>query len=134
MKLSNEKISLYRKKLHQQLQKIEELAFKCAYPDPLIHGTPGEVFRCCGKVSCRCSQDPSYRHGPYPVIQVYVEGKQKQISLKKEEKKLWEQAQNYQRQIQYLTQLKKELVRLEKLVQYIIDQRVHQKALLCRKK
>lgn len=134
MKLSNEKISLYRKKLHQQLQKIEELAFKCAYPDPLIHGTPGEVFRCCGKASCRCAQDSSYRHGPYPVIQVYVEGKQKQISLKKEEKILWEQAQNYQQQIRYLASLKKELAALEILVQKIIEQRVNQKALLCRKK
>lgn len=134
MKLSHEKVSNHRKKLRQQLQQIETLAFKCAYADPLIHGTPGEVYRSCGKESCRCAQEPSYRHGPYPVIQIYVKGKQKQISLKKEEKIFWEQAKNYQQQISYLTQLKKELAVLESLVQNIIEQRVHQKALLCRKR
>jgi hypothetical protein len=134
MKLSNEKVSLYRKTLQHQLKQIENLAFKCAHTDQLVRGTPGEVFRSCGKAACRCAQDPEYRHGPYQVIQVYVDGKQKQVALRKSEKILWAQVQNYQKQMRYLATLRQELLALEELVKNMIEQRINQKALLCRKK
>ena len=47
--ITTTELSHHRKRLRQFLDKIEKLAFHCAYPDPLIQGTSGEVFRTCGK-------------------------------------------------------------------------------------
>ena len=117
-----------------KITRIEQLSYKVAYPDPLIKGSPGEVFRCCGKEGCRCAKDPAQRHGPYRVVQVYVDGKQKQIALRKDDDDLWEQVQHYQKQISYLAKLKEEMSQLEALVKEIIEGRLNQEAILCRKK
>ena len=134
MKMTNKKISAYRKNLRQLLDEIEQLAYKAAYADPLVRGSPGEVFRCCGKKGCRCASDLTKRHGPYRVIQIYVDGRQKQIALRKNEQAIWEQAQHYQKQMEYLVKLKDEMRQLEELVKEIIEGRIKQEVLLCRKK
>lgn len=117
-------VSTYRKKLRLLIQEIEHLAFQCAYTDPLIRGSPGEVFRTCGKKSCKCSQGGAYRHGPYLVIQTFEKGKQKQVSLKKSERALWEQAKNYQFHKNNLVKLKTSTNQLNRLASEIMEQRI----------
>ena len=50
------------------------------------------------------------------LYQIYQEKKQRQISLKKGEKELWEQARNYQKHVQSLLELKKTCLLLPELV------------------
>ena len=81
--ITSTELSRERKKIKQLISQIDKLAFKTAQLDPLIKGSPVEVYRACGKASCACSTDTDKRHGPYRVVQVYRNGKQKQISLRK---------------------------------------------------
>jgi len=121
--IATTKLSEYRKNLSQLIRKIENLAFYCAYSDPLIQGTPGEVFRTCGKKTCKCAIDPEQRHGPYKVLQIYQDKKQKQISLRKNQQEIWQQAKNYQKQNKYLLELRQVCAELAQLVQIILDAR-----------
>jgi hypothetical protein len=123
MSLSNLELSKHRRYLKSLLTKIEQQAFYCAYTDPLIQGTPGEVFRTCGKETCKCMKDSKNRHSPYLVIQIYQDKKQKQIALKQEQKNLWQQAKNYQKQIHILMDLKKSCTELITEVDKIIQLR-----------
>jgi hypothetical protein len=106
MSLSTGELSTHRKRLRQLLDKIEKQAFCAAYSDPLIQGVASEVYRRCGKKTCKCSDDDASRHGPYKVIQVYEDKKQRQVSLKEEHNYLWQQAKNYQTQINTFLALK----------------------------
>lgn len=117
-------LSKYRQQLYQLLEQIERLAFQSAYEDKLIKGTPGEVFRKCGSKKCKCAKGSEYRHGPYPVIQIFKNGKQRQIAIPKNKKLLWEQAKNYQKQMQYFFELKTQVHELENLVKEIIENRL----------
>ncbi len=117
-------LSKYRQQLHQLLEQIEQLAFQSAYDDKLIKGTPGEVFRKCGSKKCKCAKGSEYRHGPYPVIQIFKNGKQKQIAIRKNQKSLWEKARNYQKQMQYFSELKIRTHELENLAREIIENRL----------
>ena len=122
--MSTTELSAHRKRLRELLDHIEKLSFVCAYPDPLIQGTPGEVFRSCGRATCRCAKNPTQKHGPYLVIQVYKDKKQKQVTLRKEQKELWIRAKNYQKQMHTLLELKKTCSQLTEQVQKILDQRI----------
>jgi hypothetical protein len=122
--MSTAELSTQRKHLHQLLDKIEKLSFMCAYSDPLIQGTPGEVFRTCGQENCRCAKDPAQRHGPYMVIQVYQDKKQRQVALKKEQKDIWELAKNYQKQMKTLLELKRLCSQLTDKVENILMRRI----------
>ena len=121
MSLSTVELSKHKKCLHLLLDKIGQQAFHCAYVDPLIQGTPGEVFRTCGKKTCKCAKDPTNRHGPYLVIQCYQNKKQRQIALRQEQQNLWQQAKNYQQQIKALGLLKNScdelIAEVEKIIQ-----------------
>lgn len=117
-------LSQYRKKLKQLIDQINGLAFYCAYSDPLIQGTPGEVYRTCGSKKCLCASDPKQKHGPYPVIQIYQNKKQRQVSIKKEEKEIWTKAKNYQKQYNTLLKLKETSAVLADLVREILDKRI----------
>lgn len=123
MKTSTPQLSRHRRHLRQLLVQIEKLTFRCAYPAPLIKGTPSEVFRTCGKAGCKCARDPADRHGPYRVIQIKRDGKAKQVPLKKSDNAHWEQAKLYQKQIKTLAQLKACLMELENGVRLIIKAR-----------
>lgn len=123
MKLSTNELSNHRKHLRQLLDKIEKQAFFCAYPDPLIQGVASEVYRRCGKKNCKCINEAD-RHGPYLVIQIYEDKKQRQVSLKKEQKDLWQQAKNYQSQMNSFLELKKSCYELFEEIEKIIQKRL----------
>ena len=119
-------LSKHRQRLRQLIDAIDKLAYQCAYPDSLVQGTPGEVFRTCGRKNCKCAGDPADRHGPYLVIQIYQDKKQRQVSLKQNQKELWQKAKNYQKQINTLTKLKKACAQLTDTVQEILNQRLEE--------
>ncbi len=48
---------------------------------PMVHGLLHEVYRKCGKPSCKCAHGEE--HGPYPALSVNREGKQKIVMVKK---------------------------------------------------
>ena len=124
--ITSKKISTHRQKIRKLIDKINELAFYCAHTDSLIKGTPGEVFRKCGKPTCKCARDPSNRHGPYLVVQIKKEGQSKQIALRKDQKDIWQQAKNYQKQMKKLSELKICFKELEQFVREIIENRVEE--------
>src|SRR3990167_378601 len=122
--MSSTKLSHYRHQFRKLLDQIEKLSFKCAYADPLIQGTPGEVFRTCGKKTCKCATDNSKRHGPYLVIQIYQDKKQRQVAIRKDQKEIWQKAKNYQGQINTLSELKAVCAELTDTVQKILLDRI----------
>ena len=123
MTMSNTEISRHRKYLRELLNEIEKHAFFCAYSDDLIQGVASEVYRRCGKKSCKCVNGAK-RHGPYFVVQLYENKKQHQISLRKEEKHLWQKVKKYQLQIGSLLELKKLCNKLCSEVGSVIKKRV----------
>ncbi len=122
--ITSTELSKHRYRLRQLIDCIDKLAYQCVYSDSLIQGTPGEVFRTCGQKHCKCANDSAQRHGPYMVIQVYQEKKQRQIALKQEQKDIWQKAKNYQKQIKTLSELKKACEELTDAVREIIKQRL----------
>ena len=124
--ITSTELSKYRQHLRQLVDEIDKLAFQSASVDPLIQGTPGEVFRTCGQKNCQCATDRAHRHGPYRVIQVYQNKKQRQIALKQEEKELWQKAKDYQKQIHTLAQLKKTCAQLTDVVRGLIQKRLEE--------
>jgi len=126
MAKSTNKLSKYRQRIHDLLGEIEKLSFYSAHADPLIKGTPVEVYRACGRSYCKCTQDAAFKHGPYRVVQIYKNGKQKQVSLKKTEDKLWERVCNYQNHMKSFSDLKSRMSDLENLVKEIIETRLEE--------
>lgn len=124
--ITTTKLSKYRHRLRQLLDEIDKLAFQCAHSDSLIKGTPGEVFRTCGQKRCQCATDPAFRHGPYLVIQVYQDKKQRQVAIRKEQKETWKKAKNYQKQMETLAQLKKSCSELADTVNEVLTQRLEE--------
>ena len=124
--ITSNELSKYRQQLRQLIEMINKLTYQCAYSDALIKGTPGEVFRTCGQKNCKCATDPKLRHGPYLVIQVYQDKKQRQIALRKEQKDIWQKAKNYQKQITTLAQLKKTCSELTETVHDVINKRLEE--------
>ena|SRR5215469_11306014 len=122
--MPSKNLSQHRQHLRQLLDKIEKLSFQCAYSDPLVQGTPGEVFRTCGKKTCQCATNFAKRHGPYLVIQVYQNKKQRQIAIRKDQKEIWQQAKNYQKQMNVLLELKKVCAELTDTVDNILMERI----------
>lgn len=122
--MESTELSEYKKELRQLIDKIAHLAFYSAYLDPLVKGTPGEVYRTCGSKTCLCAVDPKQKHGPYPVVQIYEEKKQRQVSIKQDEKEFWLKAKNYQKQSKSLLELKKTCTALTDLVREILDKRI----------
>jgi len=121
--MTNQQLSHYRSQIKYLIEKLNELAFKCAHKDLLIKGTPNLIFKQCGKKTCKCAQNPDNRHGPYHVIQVHSNGKQRQVFLGKDSEKQWMKAINYQKQIGYLKELKLRCEELSGMVQEVIRKR-----------
>lgn len=105
--MSNEELSKQKKHVHELIAIINRLAFECVRTESLIQGVPGEVFRQCGKPNCACANNKEKRHGPYLVVQIVQNKKQRQMSVRKEKKYLWEAAKRYQEQQERWHQLKK---------------------------
>lgn len=133
MSITNDEISRYRKRLRQLIDQIQKKAFHSTYPDSLIQGVASEVYRRCGKKNCRCVNEDN-RHGPYLIIQIYENKKQRQISIKKEKKHLWKFAQNYQTQLHDFLELKKMCAELIDDVDAILQKRTIQWSEVCKMK
>lgn len=126
MSLSNQQLSQYRQSFNELVSKIESLCFKLASSEALIKGSPGEVYRTCGRSYCPCSQDKAKRHGPYRVIQVRRSGKSRQVSLKKTQEAEWQKAQRYQQTMQLYVDLKSSMQALEQLVKELLKKRIEE--------
>lgn len=123
MAITKNELSKYRKKLDELLKRIQYLSSKCLFIDDLIKGTPGELYKKCGKKSCKCYKNEDDRHGPYKIIQVRIGKKQKLIPLKKDNYHQWDLAKHYQYQIDKLKELTMAQQDLEALVKEVIEKR-----------
>jgi len=121
--LTRQQISRYRQEFRSVIREIDRLSSRCLFPDPLIKGTPGRVFRSCGKKSCKCANNKEERHGPYKVLQVFRNGHQRQITIKKDQDFIWNQAKHFQHQMKCLYELKEKCQQLQAFVTEIIDKR-----------
>lgn len=121
--ITKEQVSRYRQSIGQLVRKVDWLASRCLFVDPLIHGSPAEVYRRCGRRGCACSTDENKRHGPYKVIQVVWQKRSRQICLRRDQEKLWPLAQHYQYQMKRLAELKQACQALQAMVHEVIDQR-----------
>jgi len=134
MLISSTELSSRRQRLRELLKKLEQQAFFCAYADPLIQGVASQSFRRCGKKNCKCVNDAN-KHGPYLVVQIYEDKKQRQVSLNKEQKALWEQVKNYQSQMHNLLELKKTCSALVNEIEEMLQKRlVKWRDVSCQKK
>lgn len=124
--LTPEQLSAYRKRIRVLVRRVDRLSSRCLFSDPLIRGTPVEVMRTCGKQNCKCMKDPKDRHGPYKVISVVRDGKQRPIPLGKNKVGLWSLAQHYQFQVAKLSELKKVSAELFDMVWEVIERRLEQ--------
>ena len=122
--ITKEQLSCYRQSIGRLVKKVDWLASRCLFVDPLIHGSPGEVYRRCGRKECACASDDNKRHGPYKVIQVVQQKRSRQVCLRREQEQLWPLAQHYQYQVKKLSELKRACQELQNIVQEVIDQRI----------
>lgn len=122
--ITKEQLSRYRQSIGQLVKKVDWLASRCLFVDPLIHGSPAEVYRRCGRKRCACSTDDNKRHGPYKVIQVVKQKRSRQVCLRRDQEHLWPLAQHYQYQVEKLSELKRACQALQDSVQEVIDQRI----------
>lgn len=121
--ITKEQLSRYRRSIGQLVKKVNWLASRCLFVDPLIHGSPAEVYRRYGRKGCACGTDDNKRHGPYKVIQVVRQKRSRQVCLRRDQEKLWLPAQHYQYQVKKLSELKRACQALQDIVQEVIDQR-----------
>lgn len=121
--MTSSEISSYRQAIRRLNEKIDRVSSRCLFTDELIHGTPAEVFRKCGRKSCKCAGDETQRHGPYKVIQVIRDGKSRQVCLRREQENLWELAKHYQHQMEKFSELKELCGKLRNVVSEVIEKR-----------
>ena len=121
--LTKKQLSRYRQSMRQLLKKIDWLASRSLFVDPLIHGSPAEVYRRCGRKACACNTDDNKRHGPYKVIQVVRQKRSRQICLRRDQEHLWPLAQHYQHQMQMLSELKQACQALQDMMREVIGKR-----------
>lgn len=124
--MTNQEISYYRKQINSIVRKLDQLAFKCAHKDPLIKGSPGRIYRQCGKKTCKFSQGTHNRHGPYYVIQIQKNGRQRQIFLGKSVEEAWLKVTSYQKQMRYLKEIKFCSEELIAMVENVINKRTEE--------
>ena len=122
--LTEKQLSRYRQSIRQLVTKIDRLASRCLFTDPLIHGSPAEVYRRCGRKACACSTDDSKRHGPYKVIQIVKRNRSRQVCLRRDQEQLWPLAQHYQHQVKRLAELKQACRDLQDMVREVINLRI----------
>jgi HEPN domain-containing protein len=125
-RISNEKISRYKKILRQLIDELDKKAFKSIYPDTLFRGSPVEVYRKCGKKNCKCTKGGENRHGPYKVIQVNRDGKQRQLTIKPGQEKYFEMAKSYVWHSNNYRSIKELLNKIDKLIETIINERLEE--------
>lgn len=124
VKLDKTKLSEYRSKMRRLIDAIEKRAFNFCENDPLVRGSAYEVFRRCGQEGCKCQDGDENRHGPYKVIQVFKDGKQRQISISKQKEHLWEKAKDWQLEMQRFSELKEACKILQSLCEEVLEERL----------
>lgn len=128
-KANSERVSRYRQEVAKLVAELKGVCMKVGYSDLLFRGTPITVYRKCGKTTCRCASGGAARHGPYKAIQIWEEGKQRQISLKQSEGKYFEMAKHYQ----YQCQNYKKVVELQQEILKQVEQMMEARC-ICKKK
>lgn len=96
--VSKEHVSRFRQEISRLVAELRRHCLKAGHADLLFKGTPQEVYRRCGKPTCRCAESDENRHGPYRLIHCRHNGQQRQISLKQSEQHYYEMAEHYQYQ------------------------------------
>jgi hypothetical protein len=112
--IDKEKVSRYRQEITRAIERLKEQYLMAGHADLIFGGTPLEVYRRCGKPTCRCSKDDQYRHGPYRVIGVRDGGTVRQVTLRKDEGRYFDMAKHYQWQAQNraeIVELQEELLK-----------------------
>ncbi len=71
-------------------------------------------------------KDRKDRHGPYKVVSVIRDGKQRPIPIGKDKVELWSLVQRYQFQVEKLSELKKRTLELSDVVWEVIEKRLQQ--------
>jgi len=122
--ITKEQLSHCRQSIGRLVKKVDWLASRCLFVDPLIHGSPAEVYRRCGRKGCACATDDDKRHGPYKIIQVVRQKRSRQVCLRRDQEQLWPLAQHYQYQVKNLSELKRACQALQDIVQEVIGQRI----------
>lgn len=123
-KIINNKISNFHRRFNDLLTKLKTKGGKAFFTDSLFQGTALEVYRKCGNPNCKCNKGGDNRHGPYMVIQTKINGKQKQVTLKKEEAKYFKMAQRYKWHMQNLKELRLVLKEIDSVVSQALDCRI----------
>ena len=121
--LTDAQISIYRKHLHEMLKNLNWLAKRCLFTDVIVKGKPHEVYRKCGKPNCKCAKDINHRHGPYHVVTVVEDGRQKQYSLSRNKEDLWKKVVHYQYQLGKLKEFKEQVEKVSNLIEEVIEKR-----------
>jgi hypothetical protein len=121
--VSANELSQFRQRVGRLLFEIRHLSRFRLKSDALIHGTPGEVFRTCGKKNCACMTDEKKRHGPYHVIQIVTKGKQRQVTLRKQDEESWKKSKQYQLEVQKMDELKKVCEQLQSVLWELLEKR-----------
>lgn len=128
--ITKEQLSRFRQEVHRITNEVKNVAIKGGYSDSLLRGFPVEVRRRCGKSKCSCMTDPERRHGPYKVVQIYRDGKSKQLTLRKEEGEYFIMAQRYQLQLQNRARI----VSLNEKLLNLFDQMIEARTIWDKKK
>lgn len=114
--ITKEEISRFRQQMSLLTEKLRALALKAGYADRLFGGVPCEVYRSCGKATCRCMSGGE-RHGPYKVVQVWHNKRSRQVTLKKDEQHFFKMAEHYQ----YQMHNREEIVEVQKNILDAVD-------------
>ncbi len=124
MAITNYELSKFRKKVCKVVSRIQHLSERSLFSDGLIKGTPGILYKKCGRPTCKCNLDDKNKHGPYKNIQIYKDNKQKLIPLKKCDEHYWDLAKRYQYQIEKLKELDEAHAELKTIIKEVISKRV----------
>ena len=125
--LGKEALSLFRQQIAQLIEKLKGYSMRAGYPDLIFRGVPAQVYRTCGKATCRCMTEGK-KHGPYKVIQVWDKQRSRQVTLKKAEGHYYEKALRYQEQ----QGNRKRVVETQKQILEAIDKML-EKRTICQK-
>lgn len=105
-KSRKETLSYLTEKLSILNMKRTNYIYNLLHGKNMIHGIPHEVFRKCGKKTCKCNRGT--KHGPYPALSVNKQGRQKIVMIKKADvSSILHGAERYKLFQQNLTRIRK---------------------------
>lgn len=121
MEKIKKKIQKKQKKIERNIedayQKLYELKRQIAEIGPIKKGTLSTRKMKCGKKSCRCYNDPQYRHGPYHWWTTKVKGRSKAIMVHEEMFELYQSFTNNNKELQRI------IKEMEKISDIILEEK-----------